>query len=180
MEAVFKTKSAFTKHLHFDKNVSSPPQLKHFIQLSGLTIVGYRWKKNNCHLETALYWPTLFKTMFVSLCFSFHLLQILYRSIRLFGVILHQCSRNPSEARLPGPAITIVFMHWDPLSTEQTGLSKLLDCWHFANVISSVVQHWMMGQAWWSITREHSHVRKKRKKKKTNHLQQRLIREVGL
>jgi len=25
IEAVFETETAFTKHLHFDKNVSSPP-----------------------------------------------------------------------------------------------------------------------------------------------------------
>lgn len=120
--------------------------------------------------------PTLFITLLASLCFSFCLLQRLYRFIPLLGLIFYQCSGNASEASLPGQAVTIAFRCWDPLSTEQTGLSKLLDCWHFANVTSRAVEHSMMGQAWWSITREHMHAHKK----KINHLQQRLIKAVGL
>lgn len=173
MEAVFKTETVFTQYLHFDKNASLPPnQLKLFIQLSGLTIVGYRWKKINCHLpfrNCLLLTHIIHNTVF--LCFSFHLLQIPCRFIHFFGLILYQCSRNPSEARLPGQAVTVAFRWWDPFSTEQTGLSKLLDCWHIANVTSSAAQHWWQGRRDGALLEStHTHTRTERKRNKNQSL----------
>lgn len=57
-----------------------------------------------------------------------------------YTLSFNKCSRTLPETRLLEQAIAIAFSCRDSLSAEQAGLSRLLDCWHFANVTSRAAE----------------------------------------